>query len=96
MNQVVLVGRLTRDPELIELNKCTRIELAITRSYKNTNGEYDTDFIPCYLYDTLSITTQEYCKKGDTVGIKGVIQSDENGIKLVAEKVTYLAQRRSE
>ena len=47
LNQVVLVGRLVRDPELKELengNKLSNITLAVPRSYKNVNGEYETDF----------------------------------------------------
>ena len=46
LNQTVLVGRLVRDPELYETesgNKVTNITLAVPRSYKNSNGEYDTD-----------------------------------------------------
>ena len=47
LNQTVLVGRLVRDPELRETesgSKVTYITLAVPRSYKNVNGEYDTDF----------------------------------------------------
>ena len=52
LNQSVVVGRLVRDPELYETengNKVTSITLAVPRSYKNTEGEYDTDFIQCTL-----------------------------------------------
>ena len=52
LNQTVIVGRLVRDPELYETengNKVTNITLAVPRSYKNVNGEYDTDFVPCVL-----------------------------------------------
>lgn len=47
LNQVVLVGRLTRDPEVNKTdgNKhYSHITLAVPRSFKNINGEYDTDF----------------------------------------------------
>ena len=47
LNQSILVGRLVTDPELRETekgNKVTNIILAVNRSYKNINGEYDTDF----------------------------------------------------
>ena len=53
LNQTVLVGRLVRDPELYETesgNKVTNITLAVPRSYKNSNGEYDTDYINCVLW----------------------------------------------
>ena len=47
LNQSVIVGRVVRDPELKETengNKVTNLTLAVPRSYKNINGEYDTDF----------------------------------------------------
>lgn len=47
LNQTVLVGRLVSDPELRETengNKVTNVTLAVPRSFKNVNGEYDTDF----------------------------------------------------
>ena len=46
LNQAVLIGRIVRDPELkdTEKGKVTNITLAVPRSFKNTNGEYDTDF----------------------------------------------------
>lgn len=47
------------------------------------NGEYETDFINCVLWDSVAKSTSEYCKKGDIVGIKGrlqtrVVEKDEN------------------
>lgn len=47
LNQIVIVGRLVRDPELRQTEggkKVTNITLAVPRSYKNSNGEYETDF----------------------------------------------------
>ena len=48
MNQVVLVGRLTSDPEAVKVeggHKKSVFSVAVPRSYKNSNGEYETDFI---------------------------------------------------
>jgi single-strand DNA-binding protein len=73
LNQVVLVGRLVRDPELIETEsnkKMTRVTIAIPRSFKNVNGEYESDFINCILWDAVAKSTVEYCHKGDIVGTK--------------------------
>lgn len=50
LNQLVLVGRLVRKPELKESEnekKYAHITLAVPRSFKNMNGEYDTDFLDC-------------------------------------------------
>ena len=78
LNQTVLVGRLVKDPELRETdsgNKVTNITLAVPRNYKNSNGEYDTDFISCVLWKGIAENTATYVKRGDLVGIKGHIQS---------------------
>ena len=107
LNQTVLVGRLVRDPELRETdsgNKLTYITLAVPRSYKNVNGEYDTDFIPCVLWKGVAENTAEYCHKGDLIGIKGRIQSrkiEEDEIKkevteVIAEKVTFLSSKKAD
>mgnify|MGYP004480313541 FL=1 len=108
LNQTVLVGRLVSDPELRETNngnKVTNITLAVPRSYKNVNGEYDTDFIPCVLWKGIAENTAEYVKKGDLIGIKGHLQTrnlelDENikrqSVEIIAEKVTFLSSKRQE
>ena len=106
LNQTVLVGRLVRDPELYETesgNKVTNITLAVPRSYKNSNGEYDTDYINCVLWKGIAESASEYCHKGDLLGIKGRIQTrtidldDEtrkNITEVVAEKVIYLSSKK--
>ena len=58
LNQVVLVGRIVRKPELRESEKgkkLTFVTLAVPRSFKNMNGEYDTDFIDCVLWDNVAV-----------------------------------------
>ena len=105
LNQAVLVGRIVQEPELnkTDAGNVMHITLAVPRSFKNINGEYDTDFINCTLWQAIAENTVEYCKKGDLVGIKGRIQSsnyeDKEGnkryaVEIVAEKVTFLASKR--
>ncbi|CCY45683.1 single-stranded DNA-binding protein [Clostridium sp. CAG:1193] len=108
LNQIVIVGRLTRDPELRSTEggkKVTNITLAIPRSYKNSEGVYETDFVDCVLWTGIAENTTEYCKKGDILGVKGRVQTRtyENAEKekryvteVVAEKVTFLSSRRGE
>lgn len=70
MNQVIVVGRIVSDPEIKETENCRNVSvitLAVSRSYKNMNGEYDTDFVPCILWNVIAEKTAEYCKKGDLV-----------------------------
>lgn len=95
LNQVVMVGRLVNDPEVKE--EKAYITLAVQRSYKNANGEYDTDFIGCVLFNNIATNTAEYCKKGDIVGVKGRLQSNDetdNKIEVIAEKVTFLSSKK--
>lgn len=108
LNQTVIVGRLVREPELRETEtgkKITNITLAVPRSYKNVNGEYDTDFISCVLWQGIAENTVNYIKKGDLLGIKGrvqsrVIEEDEevrkNVMEIVAEKVTFLSSKKAD
>ena len=79
LNQLVMVGRIANKPELrkTETGKnVTTITLAVPRNYKNMNGEYDTDFVDCILWGGVAENTAEYCKKGDIVGVKGRIQTN--------------------
>lgn len=104
LNQTVIVGRLVEDPEVKELEngkKVANITLAVPRSYRNEDGEYDTDFLSCTLWSGIAENTAEYCKKGDLLGVKGRIQSRviEDGenkntvMDIVAEKVTFLSSK---
>ena len=106
-NTVILVGRLVRDPELQLTDtgkKRSYITLAVSRGYKNQNGEYETDFLDCTLWTGIAENTAEYCKSGDVVGVKGKLQTwileNEDGTKqkkmeIVAERVTFLANARN-
>ncbi len=105
LNQVILVGRLTRDINVHKSDKGAKvatITLAVPRSFKNMEGNYDTDFIDCVAFDMIAENTKEYCTKGDVVGVKGRVQSrlvekdgkKENIMEIIAEKVTFLSSKR--
>lgn len=101
LNQMILVGRLVQDPEIKELENGQRVSyitLAVPRSYKNADGIYETDFIPCMVWNNIADNVKEYCKKGDLIGVRGRIQTrqeeDKNIIEIVAEKVTFLPNRK--
>ena len=108
LNQVVLVGRLTDDPKVKNTEdgkEVSNITLAIPRSFKNSEGEYDTDFIDITLWSGIASNTAEYCKKGDIIGVKGRIQSSafenkdgnkEFRVNVIAEKVTFLSSRNKD
>ena len=107
LNQIFLVGRITRDLEVKELEngkKVATMNIAIPRSFKNEEGAYDTDFIDCRVFDSIATNVKEYCRKGDIVGVKGRLQTEieENALgekkyimQVMAEKVTFLSSRSS-
>ena len=99
LNQVILVGRMVDKPELKILEdgkKSCKIILAVLRSFKNENGEYDTDFIDCQLWSTIAENTIEYVNKGDLIGIKGRLQTENGQLLIIAEKVTFLSSKKKE
>ena len=108
LNQIVLVGRLTREIKINKTEsgrKVATISLAIPRSFKNMEGTYDTDFIDCVAFDNIAENSSTYCGKGDIVGVKGRVQSrvleKEDGkkeylIDIVAEKITFLSSKKEE
>ena len=103
LNQLVVVGRLVKDPELRKTEtgrNMTSITLAVPRAYKNTNGEYDTDFIDFILWSNVAETTTEYCHKGDLLGVKGRVQTrmvekeeekPKQVTEIIGERVTFLS-----
>lgn len=97
LNQIVLVGRLVEDLEIKENEngkKVAYITLAVPRAFKNVDGVYETDFIECILWQGIAQSTSEYCKKGDLIGVKGRIQSNDKKIEIIAEKVTFLSNKK--
>lgn len=107
LNQAVLIGRIVKEPELRKTESgrhVSNITLAVPRSFKNSNGEYETDFISCVLWKGVAESTVSYCKQGDLVGVKGRIQTrtienEDNKrqmVEVVAEKVTFLSQKKTD
>ena len=107
LNQIILVGRLTRNIAVHKSENGTKvatISLAIPRSFKNSDGNYDTDFIDCIAFDNVAENTSEYCAKGDIVGVKGRVQSrvtevddkKEYSIDIICEKITFLSSKKQE
>lgn len=76
INNVVLVGRLTKDPVLRKAGESSvcAFTLAVDRSFKNSEGEREADFIPVLAWGKLGETCAEYLKKGRLAGITGRLQ----------------------
>lgn len=81
MNKVILVGKLCQDPDLKYLGEknipVTRFSLAVDRSYKNAQGEHDTDFINCEIWNRQAEVFSEYMSKGRLVYIEGKVKVDK-------------------
>ena len=101
LNQIVICGRIASFADKkCEGKEVKEIVIAVPRSYKNENGEYDTDFIPFVLTGMIAENTLEYCKVGDIVGIKGGVRTFEakdgsHPFYLQAEKISFLSSGKS-
>ncbi|WP_346350003.1 single-stranded DNA-binding protein [Lactococcus petauri] len=77
INNVVLVGRIVRDPELRYTSQNTAVAtftLAVNRRFKNAQGEREADFINCVIWRQPAENLANWAKKGTLVGITGSIQ----------------------
>ncbi len=80
MNRVILMGRLTRDPEVRYSQgerqmAIARYTLAVDRRGRNANGDSTADFIPCVAFDRAAEFAEKYLKKGTKVVVSGRIQT---------------------
>lgn len=105
MNRVVLVGRLTRDPELRYTPNGTAVAnftIAANRPFKNQQGENEADFLNCVVWRKPAENLATYMKKGNLIGVDGRLQSrtyeDKDGktvyvVEVVADNVQFLEPR---
>lgn len=108
MNRVVLVGRLTKDPELRYTPAgvaVTTFTLAINRNFTNQNGEREVDFINCVAWRKAAENAANFLKKGNLAGVDGKIQTrnyeGQDGKRIyvtevLAEAVQFLEPRRAQ
>ncbi|MCJ7969037.1 MAG: single-stranded DNA-binding protein [Lactococcus lactis] len=79
INNVVLVGRITRDPELRytpqQNQAVATFSLAVNRQFKNANGEREADFINCVIWRQQAENLANWAKKGTLIGVTGRIQT---------------------
>ena len=78
INRVVLVGRMTRDPELRRTGQgdaVTSFTLAVNCNYTSRDGQQQTDFINCVVWRKPAENVERYCSKGSLVGVEGRIQT---------------------
>lgn len=94
MNKVILIGRLTKTPELKSTqsgrNVC-QFSIAVNRNYTNANGEREADFINCVVWDKQAENLVNYQNKGNQIAVEGRIQTrnyeDNSGKKVYVTEV---------
>lgn len=108
MNKVILIGNLTRDPELTETPSgvpVCRFAIAVSRDYADSQGNRETDFFNITTWRGKAETCGKYLKKGNKVAICGSLQNrsyeDKDGIKrtvtdVIASDVEFLTPKQSE
>lgn len=106
VNNVVLIGRITKDPEIRSSstgNNFCNFTLAVNRNFKNQSGEYDADFIGCVGFNQTATLMEQYVTKGQLLSVTGRIQTrnydDSSGRRIyvtevVAERVSFLENRK--
>ena len=104
INNITLVGRMTRDPELRRTNNgnaVTSFDLAVKRDFTGADG-VDVDYIPCVVWGKIAENTERYCSKGSLVAVTGRLQSrsyentDGKKVKVlevVCDKVQFLDKK---
>lgn len=107
INRVVLVGRLTKDPELKFLQSgiaVCRFTLAVNRTFKSQDGEQQADFINCVTWRKQAENTANFLRKGSLTGIEGRIQTSsfdgQDGkrvfmTEVVADSIQFLEPRNA-
>ena len=105
MNKVILIGRLTKDPELTTtgsgISVC-RFALAVERKFTNSDGEKEVDFLNIVAWRGLADNCNKYLRKGNKCGVVGSIQTRSydaaDGTKkylteIIAEEIEFLSSK---
>lgn len=105
MNKVILIGNLTKDPELKKtqsgISVC-KFSIAVNRKFQNADGERETDFFNITAWKGTAETIAKYCKKGNKLLVEGSIQlrkyEDEEGVSrtsidITANEVEFLTSK---
>lgn len=102
MNNVILIGRLTKDPELKYIpstgNAATNFSIAVDRAYTPKDGQKQTDFFNIQTWGKTAENVANYLSKGKLCAVKGSIQNrsyEKDGVKkyiteIVADRVQFL------
>lgn len=105
MNKVILIGNLTRDPELSQTNSgisVCRISIAVSRRYASPDGSRETDFFNVTAWRAIAENCAKYLKKGSKIAVVGSIQNRsyeaQDGSKrfttdIMADEIEFLSTK---
>ena len=92
INQVTLIGRIVEKPILRsyenDVNVAT-LTLAVTRPFKNMDGNYETDFIKITLWNGVAQSTCDYTQKGEIVGVKGRVAMKDTEVSFADQSQIF-------
>lgn len=103
INRAVICGRLVRDPELRRTQNGTPVT-SFTLAVNRTFGEHEADFLNCVAWNKTAEIVEQYCSKGNLVGVEGRLQSrsyqDNQGnnrtvVEIVADQVQFMQSKDS-
>lgn len=81
MNNLTIIGRITRDLELKSVGSkntaMVQFNVAVNRNYKDADGNYPTDFFRCTAFGNQAETINKYFKKGSMIAVSGAMQNDK-------------------
>lgn len=104
LNQVTLIGRLVRKPELRESEgglNYLKATIAVQSTYKNKEGDYEVEFLEFTAFGKVAQNTAKYCDKGSLINLLGSLSNnvykDKNGVthyqmSLIANKINFLSK----
>jgi len=106
-NQFIIIGRVASEINSTIIDsgkKVLEVSIAVTRSFKNVDGTYDTDFLKVRFWEGLASNVEQYCKKGNLINVVGRLQIRQTTIEdkklnlceLIAERVTFLPNNKKE
>lgn len=107
MNRTVLIGRLTKDPELKVTQSnipVVSFTIAVNRPFTDQSGEKQADFIQCVVWRKQAENLAQYCSKGSHIALEGRIQTrqyeTDDGMRYVTEivcdNIQYLDTKKQE
>ena len=107
MNKIILIGNLTKDPELSQTNNgiaYCKMSIAVNRDFANANGERQADFFNIMTWRGLAENCKKYLSKGKKIAVSGRVETrtyEQDGVKkymteVIADDIEFLSPRSAE